>query len=80
MLTEPSENGLLRAVEPAAIVVTGISDHWRRDGIGGSRRALVRQGRLPLLLVHRGLRPGGLAPRGSRTRFTWTLDPGGATP
>jgi DNA-binding SARP family transcriptional activator len=74
VLAEPSEEGLLRAVAPAAIVVVGISEHWRRDGIGASRRALVRDGQSPTLLVHRGLRPGGLAPHGSRTRFTWTLD------
>jgi DNA-binding SARP family transcriptional activator len=74
ILAEPSGAGLLAAVEPAAIVVAGISEHWRREGIGASRRALVRGGRAPTLLVHRGLRPGGLAPRDSRTRFTWTLD------
>jgi DNA-binding SARP family transcriptional activator len=74
VLTEPSEDGLLAAVESAAMVVVGISEHWRRDGIGASRRAIVRDGRAPTLLVHRGLRPGGLAPHGSRTRFSWTLD------
>jgi hypothetical protein len=26
--------------------------------------------------VRRGLRPGGLAPRESYTRFTWTIAPG----
>jgi hypothetical protein len=25
--------------------------------------------------VHRGLRPGGIAPRESATRFTWSLEP-----
>jgi DNA-binding SARP family transcriptional activator len=73
VLAESSEQGLLRAVETAAIVVVGISERWRREGIGASRRALVRQAAPPTLLVHRGLRPGGLAPRESRTRFTWTL-------
>ena len=74
VLAEPSEDGLLKAVETAAIVVAGISEQWRREGIGASRRALVRGGRAPTLLVHRGPRPGGLAPRDGRTRFTWTLD------
>lgn len=72
VLAEPSEEGLLRAVETAAIVILGISEHWR-EGIGASRRALVRRAGPPTVLVHRGLRPGGLAPRESRTRFTWTL-------
>jgi hypothetical protein len=74
VFAEPSEHGLLRAVETAAIVVVGISDEWRREGIGASRCALVREASPPTLLVHRGLRPGGLAPRESRTRFAWTLD------
>ena len=26
------------------------------------------------MIVHRGPRPGGLAPKESRTRFSWTLD------
>jgi DNA-binding SARP family transcriptional activator len=74
VLAEPSAEGLLTAVETASIVVAGISEQWRREGIGASRRALVRGGRAPTLLVHRGPRPGGLAPRDGRTRFTWTLD------
>ena len=74
VLAEPSEEGLLRAVEAADMVVVGVSEQWRRDGIGQSRRALVRASGRPTLLVHRGLRPGGIAPRGSGTRFTWTLD------
>ena len=74
VLAEPSEDGLLRAVESATVVVVGISDQWRRHGVGASRLALARGARPPTLLVHRGLRPGGLAPRQSRTRFAWTID------
>jgi len=74
ILAEPSEDGLMRAVETAAVVVVGISDQWRRQGIGASRLALARRTRPPTLLVHRGLHPGGLAPRDSRTRFAWTID------
>jgi DNA-binding SARP family transcriptional activator len=73
VLAEPSEEGLLGAVQAAAIVIAGISEQWRREGIGASRSALVRRSQPSTLLVHRGPRPGGLAPRESRTRFTWTL-------
>ena len=72
-LAEPSDDGLLKAVESAEVVVIGISERWRTQGIGDSRRALVRNAASPILLVHRGLRPGGIAPRGARTRFTWTV-------
>jgi DNA-binding SARP family transcriptional activator len=73
LLAEPADDALLASVENAAVVVVGISERWRREGIGAMRRALVRHARPPVLLVHRGPRPSGLAPRESRTRFTWTL-------
>jgi hypothetical protein len=72
LLVEPTEDGLADAVADASVVVVGISPRWRRDGVGASRRALLRA-EAPVMLVHHGLRPGGLAPRESRTRFTWSL-------
>jgi hypothetical protein len=73
ILAEPTEDGLVAVVEPATLVVVGISPRWRGEGIGAVRRALVKHTAPPTLLVHRGPRPGGLAPRGSRTRFTWSI-------
>jgi GNAT superfamily N-acetyltransferase len=75
VLAEASDEGLLGAVEAASIVVMGISERWRRQGIGDRRRALVRA-RTATVLVHRGPRPGGLAPREARTRFSWTVEAG----
>ena len=49
----------------------------RRAGAArGSARRAGRSsgGPSPVLLVHRGLRPGGLAPRESRTRFSWSIE------
>jgi hypothetical protein len=71
VLAEP--DGLVDAVADSGLVVVGISPRWRAEGIGAARRALVRDARPPVLLVHRGPRPGVLAPHESRTRFTWTL-------
>src|SRR5262249_30607536 len=73
LLAERTEDALVRAVAGASLVVMGISPRWRHEGIGSTRRALVRANRPPILLVHRGPRPGGLAPRESRTRFTWSV-------
>jgi DNA-binding SARP family transcriptional activator len=70
-LTEARE--LTDAVSGAMLVVMGVSERWRQEGIGAARRALVASGPSPTLLVHGGPRPGGLAPRESRTRFTWSL-------
>jgi DNA-binding SARP family transcriptional activator len=75
VLTDASGSGLLEAVGGSRLVVTGIPEAWRRKGIGDARRALLN-GPVPVLLVHRGLRPGGLAPRAPGTRFTWTVDSG----
>ena len=71
LLVDPA--ALVEAVESATIVVTGLSAHWRREGLGEARRALVRR-RRPTLLVHCGPRPSGLAPTGSRTRYTWSIE------
>jgi DNA-binding SARP family transcriptional activator len=76
VLAEPTEEALVRAVDAATLVVVGISPRWRQDGIGEARKALVSDSRAPVLLVHGGARPGGLAPHGSGTRFTWSIEPG----
>jgi DNA-binding SARP family transcriptional activator len=73
LLVEPAE--LAAAVADASLVAIGISPRWRQEGIGDSRRELVRNSTAPSLLVHRGIRPGGLAPRDPRTRFTWSIGP-----
>ncbi len=39
-----------------------------------TRSALVERTTVPLLLVRAGLRPGGLAPEHTLTRFSWSLD------
>ena len=72
LLVEPAE--LVAAVEDATVVVIGVSPRWRQEGIGDIRRALVRDASPPTLLVHRGPRPSGLAPRDPRTRFTWSIE------
>jgi hypothetical protein len=73
VLAAPSPEGLREAVEPAGAVIIGLTESWRATGIGDARRALVAAS-APLVIVHRGPRPGGLAPKESRTRFSWTLD------
>jgi DNA-binding SARP family transcriptional activator len=75
VLAEAGEGGLAAAVAGSAAIVVGISPRWRHDGIGATRRALVRLEAAPVVLVHRGPRPGALAPREAMTRFTWSLAP-----
>jgi DNA-binding SARP family transcriptional activator len=73
LLTDRAEQSLVAAVEPASLVVVGLSPDWRRHGLGAVRRALLRDARPPVLLVHRGPRPGVLTPREAQTRFTWSV-------
>ena len=61
------------AMNEAGIVVVGLTDRWRRDGLGRARTAIATQTSAPTVLVRRGIRPGGLAPRESETRFAWTI-------
>lgn len=77
LLLSPAVPAALAAAEDVGVVVLGLPERWRRDGLGRVRGALVVDARPPALLVRRGPRPGGLAPRESLTRFTWTL---GTTP
>ncbi len=73
LLVEPGADGLLVASKGAALVVVGLPDRWRRDGLGGVRQALVGGADPPVLIVRRGLRPGGLTPPEGLTRFTWSI-------
>jgi DNA-binding SARP family transcriptional activator len=73
VLAAATEEALATVVDGASLVVVGLPPRWRRAGIGSARRALLESVALPVLLVHRGPRPGVLAPRDSHTRFTWSL-------
>ena len=72
VLADPGPSGVVAAAGTSGAVVVGLSPRWRREGLGATRRALIAT-RTPTLIVHRGARPGGLAPRDRLTRFTWSL-------
>jgi DNA-binding SARP family transcriptional activator len=73
LLAEPGPNGLLAAAKRSRLLVVGLSERWQRDGLGSTRLTIAEHSAAPVLLVRRGLRPGGLAPAESRTRFTWSI-------
>jgi DNA-binding SARP family transcriptional activator len=73
LLVAPGAEAVIAASEDAGLVLLGLSDRWRQEGIGESRLAVARGARSPALLVRGGVRPGGLAPRESLTRYTWSL-------
>jgi DNA-binding SARP family transcriptional activator len=73
VLIEPTPTGLTEAAAGAAAVVVGLSSRWRREGLGEARSSLVAAGGPPVLAVHRGPQPSGIAPREAQTRFTWSV-------
>jgi DNA-binding SARP family transcriptional activator len=75
-LVEPGADGIVDASQDAAAVVLGLSDRWAHEGLGSVRLAVARRARPPVILVRRGVRPGGLSPPGALTRFTWSASAG----
>ena len=73
VLVRPGEEGVLDASRDARLLVIGLSDRWPSEGIGSVRLAVAARAGIPTLFVRRGLRPSGVAPNRTVTRFTWTL-------
>jgi len=78
IVTEPvlipaGEEGVVRAAQDARLLVVGLSDRWRTEGIGPARLSVAAAVLVPTVFVRRGLRPSGIAPQETFTRFTWTL-------
>ena len=64
-------SGILKVGADAGLIVGGLSE--RRTGeLGAVRTQLVQQAATPVLLMRKGLRPSGIAPSESLTRFTWS--------
>ena len=73
VLVPRGPEGIVSAADDAGLIVSGLSGRWHTGGFGETRLAIAEQAGCPTLFVRRGLRPGGLAPRDSLTRFTWSL-------
>jgi DNA-binding SARP family transcriptional activator len=73
VLIPPGERGVLDASRDARLLVVGLSDRWRTEGIGHARLAVAGGVDVPTLFIRRGLRPSGVAPTETLTRFTWTI-------
>jgi Kef-type K+ transport system membrane component KefB len=72
VLARPGREGVVEAATGAGLLVVGLSDRWRQEGLGPTRSDIARAAPAPVLFVRRGIRPGALAPRGDVTRFTWS--------
>jgi hypothetical protein len=73
LLGGPGRRGIAELAEGAGLLVVGLSERWRQEGLGRVRGELAEQRPAPTVFVRRGTRPGGLAPAETRTRFRWSL-------
>lgn len=73
LLGSPGREGVLTLAEGAGLLVIGMSERWRQEGLGSVRSEIAVSPPAPTALVRRGLRPGGLAPSQTRTQFTWSI-------
>ncbi len=76
--TEPlvvagGRDSIISAAEGAGLLVLGLSDRWRREGLGPTRSAIAGAAPSPVLFVRRGTRPGLFAPKENVTQFRWSM-------
>jgi hypothetical protein len=72
VVVEPGREAIDAAAQGAGLLVVGLSERWRQEGLGDLRRHIAHDAPAPILFVRRGLRPGALAPKDDVTRFTWS--------
>ena len=73
-LGAPGIDGVRALAADAGLLVFGVSERWRAEGLGPTRASLVESPATATLLVKRGLRPSGIAPPATLTRFTWSIE------
>jgi DNA-binding SARP family transcriptional activator len=73
LLLEPGAAGVISAARDCSVVVLGVPERWQAEGLGTTRLAICRDSPVPVLLVRGGVRPSGLSPRESLTRYTWSV-------
>jgi len=71
-VAEPGRAGIVAAASRADLLVIGLSERWRKEGLGETRRAIAKAAPAPIVFVRRGERPGALAPASDATRFAWS--------
>ena len=76
--TEPlvvagGRDGIVSAASGAGLLVIGLSERWRREGLGPTRSEIAKAAPSPVLFVRRGTRPGLFAPKDNVTQFKWSM-------
>jgi nucleotide-binding universal stress UspA family protein len=71
-LVAPGRESVLAAAEGAGLLVVGLAERWRTEGLGPVRSTIARSASAPTLLVRRGSRPGALTPPAGVSRLAWS--------
>jgi Kef-type K+ transport system membrane component KefB len=72
VVTDPGRESIVEAAVDTGLLVVGLSDRWRQEGLGPTRSEIAHAAPAPVLFVRRGTRPGALAPATDVTRFSWS--------
>jgi DNA-binding SARP family transcriptional activator len=70
VIVPPGADGILG--QDGSVIVASLPE----GELGATRETLIARSEIPLLLVRGGIRPSGLAPTRTLTRFSWSLDRG----
>ncbi len=73
VVVDSGREGIVEAAAGAGLLVVGLSERWRDEGLGPTRSEIAKAAPAPVLFVRRGVRPGALAPREDVTRFGWSV-------
>jgi DNA-binding SARP family transcriptional activator len=72
VLTDPGPDAVIDQAKDASLLVIGLSDRWKEEGIGATRASLAGAVPIPSILLRRA--PGGTATHLPRdlTKFPWS--------
>jgi Kef-type K+ transport system membrane component KefB len=73
LLVAGGRDGIVSAASGAGLLVIGLSERWRREGLGPTRSEIAKAAPAPVLFVRRGTRPGLFAPSDGVTQFKWSM-------
>jgi DNA-binding SARP family transcriptional activator len=68
VIVQPGADGILG--QDGSVIVASLPP----GELGATRQALVARSQIPVLFVRGGIRPSGLSPTRTLTRFSWSLD------
>jgi hypothetical protein len=73
LLVAGGREGIVAAAGGAGLLVIGLSDRWKSEGLGPTRSEIAKAAPAPVLFVRRGTRAGLFASREDVTNFNWSM-------